>query len=257
MKTDMKRLAILICTLLCSLALHADVVNPSELIAEAAYAYDQGNYEEASVKYEALVTAFSGAPDLYYALGNSYYKQQMFAKAILNYERCLQRDPANNDARANLELAQMNCVDKIESIQPIIFVTWSNALRDLFTADRWGQLSILFFLLFLAGVACYFFVRKVSVRKAGFYGAFVMAFFAAVCMFYAHQQADIRMSHNHAIVMAPTVTLRSTPSESGTQLMVIHEGLKVRIRQDLSGWSEIELSDGNVGWMPSDLLEVI
>ncbi|MBR0036672.1 MAG: tetratricopeptide repeat protein [Bacteroidales bacterium] len=253
----MKRFAILIWALVSVFGLRAEIVNPSELIAEAAFAYDQGNYAEASVKYEALVTAFKGAPDLYYALGNSYYKQQMYAKAILNYERCLQRDPANNDARANLELAQMNCVDKIETIQPIIFVTWSNALRDLFSADRWGQFSILFFLLFLAGVACYFFVRNISIRKTGFYGAIVMVILTAICMIYAHQQTDIRMAHDKAIVMAPTVTVRSTPSESGTQLMIIHEGLKVRIRQELSGWSEIELSDGNVGWMPTNMLEVI
>ncbi len=253
----MKRIVLFIFALLSTLSLQAEIVNPAELVAEAAYAYDQGNYAEATTKYEALVTAFNGAPDLYYALGNTYYKQQLYAKAILNYERCLQRDPSNSDARANLELAKMNCVDKIESIQPIIFVTWSNALRDLFTADRWGQLSILFFLLFLAGVACYFFIKKVNIRKAGFYGAIVSVFLTVICMFYSHQQSEIRLAHDYAIVQAATVTVRSTPSDSGTQLMIIHEGLKVRIRQELSGWSEIELSDGNVGWMPSNMLEII
>ncbi len=226
-------------------------------MAEAALAYEQGNYEEAAQKYEMLVDAFKGAPDLYYGLGNAYYKQQNYAKAILNYERCLLRDPSNADARANLEMAQLNWVDKIETIQPIIFVTWSNALRDLMSADTWGRLSILFFILFLTGFGLYFFVRKLLVRKTGFYGAITCILLSMICMFYTHAQSDILLAKDKAIVMAPTVTVRSTPAESGTQLLIIHEGLKVRIRQELSGWSEIELSDGNVGWMKNSELEII
>ena len=253
----MKKIFSFLLIVLCVTSVRAEIVNPAELVAKAAFAYDQGNYEEAAQQYEVLVEAFNGAPDLYYALGNSYYKQQNFSRAILNYERCLQRDPANADAKANLELAQLNCVDKIETIQPIIFVTWSNALRDLFSADAWGRLSILFFLLFLTGGGCYFFLKKVVFRKTGFYTALVMLFLSVISIYYSSQQAYIKTAHEHAIVMTPTVTLRSTPAESGTQLLIIHEGLKVKVRQELSGWSEVELSDGNVGWMPSEQLEVI
>lgn len=248
--------SIFVCILSMGVA-QAEIINPAELVAEAALAYEQGNYEEASQKYEVLVDAFKGAPDLYYGLGNAYYKQQNYAKAILNYERCLLRDPSNADAKANLEMAQLNCVDKIESIQPVIFVTWSNALRDLMSADTWGRLSVLFFLLFLAGFGLYFFVRKLVFRKVGFYGAIVSLCLSAVCMFYTHAQANVLTAKDKAIVMAPTVTVRSTPADSGTQLLIIHEGLKVRVRQELSGWSEIELSDGNVGWMKNSELEII
>ena len=254
----MKRILFVLSMLVCGLTtMRAEIINPTELVAQAAYAYDQGQYAEAAQRYEQLVEVFKGAPDLYYGLGNCYYKQQNFSRAILNYERCLQRDPSNADARANLNLAQLNCVDKIESIQPVIFVTWSNALRDCLSADAWGRLSIFFFVLFLAGFGLYFFIRKVVVRKTGFYGAIVCIVLCAISMFYADAQATIQTAHDQAIVMAPTVTVRSTPAESGTQLLIIHEGLKVRIRQELSGWSEIELSDGNVGWMKNSELEVI
>ena len=253
----MKKILSILTLLCCLVSARAEIINPNELIAKAALAYDQGNYEDAAKQYEVLVQAFNGSPDLYYALGNSYYKQQNFSRAILNYERCLRRDPSNEDARANLEMAQLNCVDKIESIQPVIFVSWSNALRDALSADAWSKLSIFVFLLFLVGFGCYFFVRKVVWRKTGFYTAIVAAFLTLICIFYANQQADILTARNQAIVMAPTVTLRSTPAESGTQLLVIHEGLKVKVRQTLSGWTEVELSDGNVGWMPTEQLEII
>ena len=239
------------------MALRAEVVTPSQLLTEAAAAYEQGNYETAAQNYELLAEAYGGTADVFYALGNSYYKQQKFAQAILNYERCLLLDPSSDDARTNLEMAQLNCVDKIDSIQPIIFVTWSNALRDCFSSDVWSWLSIVFFLLFIGGLVCYAFVRVTSIRKVGFYGAVAAVVLSGICMLYASAQASRLTAHDQAIVMAPTVTVRSTPAESGTQLLIIHEGLKVRIRQELSGWSEVELSDGNVGWMPTSMLEVI
>lgn len=227
------------------------------MIADAQSAYEQGDYEAAAAQFETLAVAFNGAPDIYYALGNCYYKQQQYAKAILNYERCLKREPGNEDARTNLEMAQLNCVDKIETIQPIIFVTWSNALRDSLSVSGWTNLSIAFFLLFLVCIACFFFLRKVVLRKCGFYAALVMFALFVVAVCYAHSQNKRWLAHDEAIVMSATVTLRSTPAESGTQLLIIHEGLKVRIRQELSGWSEVELSDGNVGWMLSSQLAVI
>lgn len=235
----------------------ADIIDAASLVAEAQSAYEQGDYVSAAAQFEQLTVAFNGAPDIYYALGNCYYKQQNFAKAILNYERCLKREPSHTDARTNLEMAQLNCVDKIESIPPVIFVSWSNALRDSLSVDGWGNLSIGLFIAFLVCAACFFFMRKVVWRKAGFYGAIVMVMLFVVALCYAHAQHTRMFAHDDAIVMAPTVTLRSTPSDSGTQLVIIHEGLKVHIRQDLSGWSEVELSDGNVGWMRTSQLSVI
>lgn len=253
----MRKLLSFIFCLFVFLTSRAEFVEPSQLLSSASSAYEQGNYAEAAASYQLLADAFGGTPEVYYDLGNAYYKQQMYAKAILNYERCLLRDPSHSDARTNLEMAQLNCVDKIESIQPVIFVTWSNALRDCMSSNQWSFLSIILFLLFITGLFCYAFVRRLAIRKTGFYGAIVAIALCGICMLYAHAQADHQTAADHAIVMAPTVTVRSTPAESGTQLLIIHEGLKVRIRQELSGWSEIELSDGNVGWMPTSMLEVI
>ena len=61
-----------------------------------------------------------------------------------------------------------------------------------------------------------------------------------------------------AIVLQPSVTAKSTPSDSGTDLFVIHEGRKVKISDDsMQGWKEIELEDGNIGWVPAESIERI
>ena len=235
---------------------HASNAQEQQLAAAAA-AYDSAHFEQAIEAYEQVAAQYGVSPELYYNLAGAYYKQKNYPKAILNYERCLLYDPSNVDAHENLELARLQCVDKIEAIQPMFFVTWSNAIRDSFACDTWGTLAIVCFLLFIAGCSLYFFSHRTLRRKLGFYGALLAILLCFVCIHYAGAQRDHILQRDYAVVMTPSVIVRSSPADSGTQLFTIHEGLKVRVRSTLSGWSEIELSDGQVGWMPSDGLEII
>ena len=228
-----------------------------DLLNSAAAAYDSAQYQHAIEAYEQIAVQYGVNPELFYNLGNAYYKQKNYPKAILNYERCLLYDPSNVDAKENVELARLQCVDKIESIEPMFFVTWGNNVRDSFSCDTWGIFAIIFFLLFIAGCGIYFFSHRTSRRKLGFYGALLSIILCLVSIHYAVAQRDHIQLRDYAIVMTPSVIVRASPADSGTQLFTIHEGLKVRVRSTLSGWSEIELTDGQVGWMPSEGLEVI
>lgn len=253
----MKKIITLICLCLFTLGFGNRASAQQDLLSEAAIAYDSVQYQRAIDAYEQVAAQHGVNPDLYYNLGNAYFKLKNYPKAIVNYERCLLYDPSHGDAQQNVELARLQCVDKIEAIQPMIFVTWSNAIRNTFSCDVWGTLGIVLFLIFILGCAAYFFGRRTALRKVGFYGGILAILLCFVCIHYAGAQRDRILQRDYAVVMTPSVVVRSSPAESGTQLFTIHEGLKVRIRSTLSGWSEIELSDGNVGWMPSDGLEVI
>lgn len=228
-----------------------------DLLNLAAAQYDSAHYQTSIDAYNQVLDSYGASPDLYYNLAGAYYKMKDFPHAILNYERCLLLDPSNGDAETNLELARLQCVDKIEAIEPMIFTTWSNALRDQLSCDGWGSYAIVFFLLFIVGCFVYFFGRITWLRKVGFYSGIVLMLLSLLSIHYAGAQRDRITQRDYAIVMTPSVVVRSSPAESGTQLFTIHEGLKVHIRSSLSGWSEIELSDGNVGWMPTEGLEVI
>jgi len=228
-----------------------------DLIARATLSYEQGNFKQAIDDYEALASAYGTSSELFYNLGNAYFKNKDFARAILNYERCLLYDPSNDDAKANLELSKMNCVDKIETVQPVIFKTWSNSIGNLMSCDAWSMLSIVLFLVFIVSLFVYFFVRKVTYRKIGFYLGILAIILCFISMGYAKKQQKKIEIRNNAIIMSPSVTVKSSPADSGTQLFNIHEGLKVKVRSTLSGWSEVEISDGNVGWVPSNSIEII
>jgi hypothetical protein len=130
-------------------------------------------------------------------------------------------------------------------------------LRDCLSSDAWAWLSIALFLVFIVGLFAYFFTHGPRLRRLGFFGGLLCLVLSLVAMSYAREQADRLLVRDSAIVMSPTVTVRSSPADSGTQLFTLHEGTKVQIRSTLGTWMEIELSDGNVGWMPASDLEVI
>lgn len=228
-----------------------------EMLNTAAASYDSAQYQQVVDAYEQVATQYGVSPELYYNLGNAYFKLKNYPRAILNYERCLLHDPSHADAQQNVELARLQCIDRVESIDPPIFVVWSRSIRDTFSCDTWGRFGIIMFMLFIAGSGLYFFGRKISLRKVGFYGGLLCLILFCVSIYYAGQQRDKLSVRDQAIVLTPSVVVRSSPADSGTQLFTIHEGLKVRVRSTLSGWSEIELSDGKVGWIPSEGLEVI
>lgn len=253
----MKRIFSLFILVLATLGSVSRSYAQQDLLDLAAAQYDSTHYQTTIDAYEQVLQTYGSNADLYYNLAGAYYKAKDYPRAILNYERSLLLDPSNADAETNLELARLQCVDKIESIEPMIFTTWSNALRDQLSSDAWGIYGIVLFILFIVCCFGYFFGRITWLRKVGFYGGILAILLTFVCIHYAGAQRDRILQRDYAIVMTPSVIVRSSPAESGTQLFTIHEGLKVRIRSTLSGWSEIELSDGNVGWMPSEGLEVI
>lgn len=232
------------------------VVETSKTLADEAYA--AGNFQRAITLYEQILTNQGEASDIYYNLGNSYYKGEQIAKAILNYERALQLAPGDDDIRFNLDLARSKTVDKITPLSEVFFITWARDFANLLSSDAWAKWGIAFFLLFIVAVSVYIFGHKIAVRKASF---FLALLFLAVCIaanVSANYQKGERLNHTEAIVMLPTVSVKSTPDKSGTDLFVLHEGCKVKIKDNtMSNWKEIRLPDGNVGWLPAESIEAI
>lgn len=226
--------------------------------AQADSAYINNDFAGAAELYEGILANKGESGDIYYNLGNSYYKMDNIAKAVLNYERALLLNPADSDIRFNLELAQSKTVDKVPPISEVFFISWIKALINSMGEKGWSQIAILAFLLSLSGLALYFFGKKIGLKKIGFLSAIFLLFISIVTNSFASiQKADLQ-SHNNAIIMAPSVTVKSTPNEEGTELFILHEGRKVTIKDNtMKDWKEIQLEDGNAGWVPASVIEII
>ena len=167
-------------------------------------------------------------------------------------------NPGNGDIRFNLELAQSKTVDKVTPMSEVFLVTWMKNLTNTMSEKGWAKLGIITFILMLLMLALYFFSKKIALKKVGFISAVCLLLVCFVANLFASNQKEKAQNHGSAIIMAPSVTVKSTPNEGGTDLFILHEGRKVMIKDNtMREWKEILLEDGNAGWVPSSVIEII
>ena len=249
----MKRLLNITLALLITSAVFAQ----ADLLQKGNEFYTKDKFKEAIDVYNQILMTNLESPEVYFNLGNAYYKTKNYPQAILNYERAKLISPDDEDIAFNLQIANQHVVDAIQELPGIFIVRWWNSLVNSQTTDTWALISIISFLLFLALAGLYFFARSGNIRRNAFWTACCLLAFSMLSWSFAAQQKSRLVSHTSAIVMEPTVTIKSSPSEKGTNLFVVHEGLKVKITDKLGEWLEVRLADGNKGWLMTESIERI
>jgi tetratricopeptide (TPR) repeat protein len=259
----MKRIYITLLLFVASMAIYAqeEIVTTNSLEitkTQADSAYINNDFASAIEMYEQILKDNGESSDIYYNLGNSYYKIDHIAKAILNYEKALLLNPGDGDIRFNLEMAQSKTVDKVVPISEMFFVTWIKSLINTSSEKGWSKVGIISFIIMLVAITMYLFSKRIVWKKVGFITALFMLFICVLANVFASTQKTEIQKHESAIIMAPSVTVKSTPNEGGTDLFIIHEGRKVTIKDNtMKDWKEIQLEDGNAGWVPTSVIEVI
>lgn len=231
--------------------------NTDSLIISAEKLFSNKKYAEASHIYNSILKARGESFEILYNLGNCYYKSNNIPSAILSYERALRINPGDKDARFNLKLCQNKIVDKIDPVGAFLFSSIYDSAGDLFNSNVWSVFSMIFFALFIAALTGYFFSRISWLKKVSFYGGILSIILTILAVSYSAKKYNESTSHNQAILFTPTVTIKSSPDQSGTDLFVLHEGTKVHILSEIGEWKEIGIDDGNVGWIKSENLVII
>lgn len=226
--------------------------------AEADGMYEKEQFADAAKAYEALLKSEGEAVEIYYNLGNCYYKMDKIPLAVLNYERALLLSPGDDDIRANLALARGKTIDKVVPPSEMFFVTWWRNLTNCISIDTWAIIGIISFILMLAGVFLYMLSTQLLIRKIGIYGAMALLVITLISNLAAVSQHLGLKNRNTAIILTPSVTVKSSPSDSGTDLFVIHEGSKVEILDgSMKEWMEVKFEEGKQGWIPVNTAEKI
>ena len=219
--------------------------------------YAKGDYSNAAKQYEKILSTNKVAPELYFNLGNAYYKSNEIGHSILNYERALRLLPSFDDARFNLELAQLKVVDNIVPSQTFFVGRWIQNLIKLLTSNQWMLISFSVFIFCLASAFLFIFGSKRFIRKISFYLAMVLLSVSFFTLIFAGIRKGQMYNHSEAIVMTGAISVKSSPDKSGTDLFQLHEGAKVTIKSTLGSWTEIKLSNGSIGWVEQVNIEKI
>ena len=223
--------------------------------ADSVYARQQ--YQQAVADYEELLKGGVCA-DLYYNLGNAYYRTGNITKAVLNYERAYLLSPGDKDIRFNLQLARSKTIDKITPESEMFFVTWYRSLVNMQSVDGWARTSLWSLAVAIVLALVYLFAGRIGLRKCGFYGSTLLVVLFILANVFAYQQRQGLQHRTGAIIMSASVAVKSTPARNGTDLFVLHEGTKVEITDgSMKGWKKIRLADGRDGWLEVSSMEMI
>ena len=229
----------------------------SELIKQANEAYSKQDYTKATDLYKKVISNGYESFELYYNLGNSYFKTNQLSSAILYYEKAKKINPSDEDLEFNLKVANSRIVDKIEVIPELFIKTWSNNLVSLFNADNWAKITVITFFLFFILLIFYLFSRTMILRKFAFWFSILFLAFAVTSYVFAKHMFNDVNKIKEAVIFTPTINIKSSPDQSSVDLFVIHEGLKVRITDQVNDWYEIRIANGSKGWLKTTDLEII
>ncbi|PCH97310.1 MAG: hypothetical protein COB85_02780 [Bacteroidetes bacterium] len=220
-------------------------------------AYSRGDIESSIVLYEAIIEEGYVAAQLFYNLGNAYYKVNEVASAILNFERAKKMDPVDEDIDYNLRLAKLRTVDKIESIPTFFINDITKDLSNKYSVDVWALIAGGSLWLSAILFAVYMISQTTALRKLFFWTSLLILVGGLVGIAMAHKKYDSVFQQREGIVFSPSIVVQSAPGDNGNDLFVLHEGTKVLVNEEIGDWSKIKLSDGSIGWLPASTIKII
>ena len=250
--------ALMIISILATCFMVAESRDLQDLFQTGNQYYLDGKYEMAVQSYQSIIDSGYASAELYYNLGNAYYKSHDITMALVNYERARILKPNDPEINHNLVIAREFVVDRIEVLPEFFLRRAYVDFVKIFDADIWALVSVITFGLALGLFLAYFFLNQLFIRKMSFWTGILFILISASTFLFALQQNNLVTRHHQAIILTPSVTIKSSPDEdSGTDLFLLHEGTKVTISDELGDWREVILSDGNSGWLKeTDLIRL-
>lgn len=265
MKRIILSLTLIAAALLAAIQPASAANSPAALRADSAYSKD--DFRGAIALYKQALADEGVSADIYYNLGNAYFRNEQPGQAVVSYERALKLDPAHSDARHNLAFVRSRIQDLPEDDSSFL-VNLHHDIRNLASANAWAWIAFAIFIALLGCVALYIFTRGVGLRKTGFFGGITLLFVFVYAIVLARGSASDATSHDTAVVIVPTTHLSSTPRASrsaGDKVVAIHEGTKVEVTDSVATpddpqsprWYKVKINNSSSAWLRATDVERI
>lgn len=231
--------------------------NFEKQLFQAQESYANSKYDTAALIYQSIIDSGYQSPELYYNLGNAYFKLQEIPSAILYYEKALKLRPSDENIQYNLQLCNTLIPDRIEDVPRIFFIRWYQSLYNYFPIDTWAYIGLILFASFSFLLLIFFLSHRSTWKKLGFWSATFVLFLSLFSFFLTYQKYASFKNHDEAIIFTPSITVKSSPAKNSVDLFVIHEGTKVTILDQVGNWKKIKIQNGSIGWLESENLQII
>ena len=225
------------------------------LFNQATDAYNDGDYQKAIENYQEILDKGQHSAELYFNLGNAFYKLNQIAPSIYNYEKALLLAPNDPEIKNNLSYAQNMTLDAIETLPETGLTKIYERITDLLSFDQLSYVAIVFMILFVLLYIAFYYLRYASNKRIAFIASFGCLILSIVSAILAFVQYNDFKADQPAIVFANEAQVKAEPNNRSEAVFLLHEGTKVNVLETLNEWKEIKLVDGKTGWIESESIK--
>lgn len=253
----MKRIAIYLFFILFSNLLIFAQTNHEQVFKEANQHYAQKEYAKAIEKYEQLIKQGNTSANIYYNLGNAYYRNNNIGKAILYYNKAKRLAPNDEDINSNLQLAKLKAIDKIQPLPKFFLSKWVEDISKSQSPETFAILAIIFSFIGFGLLTIYLFARKSGAKKISFFTGIVSLIIMIAFVVIAFQSNSYRTSDKEGVIISASAYIKSSPDQTATDLFILHEGTEIQVLDKVANWCKIRIANGSQGWIENSKFEGI
>jgi tetratricopeptide (TPR) repeat protein len=224
----------------------------SSLFDQGNALYNEGDFDQAILKYEGVLNNGEHSAELYFNLANAHYKLNHIAPSIYYYEKALQLAPNDKEIQNNAAFARNMTIDAIDSVPEVGLSNYIKNMTNKLSFDSWAKASVLFVCLFVTLFLLYYFAYSTTRKRLSFVSSMICIGLACLSLAFAFHKYNLEKKDQPAIVFAQESQVKSEPNLRSTEAFILHEGTKVQILDTVNNWKKIKLSDGKTGWVVND-----
>ncbi|MBT8297690.1 MAG: tetratricopeptide repeat protein [Maribacter sp.] len=227
------------------------------LFNRATDSYNNGDYQKAIENYSEIIENGQHSAELYYNLGNAYYKLNQIAPSIYYYEKALLLSPNDEEIKNNLSYARNMTLDAIEVLPETGLSKIYNAVTGIMTFDQWSYTAVVFMILFVLLYIAFYYFNYATKKRIAFISSIASLFISVMAVVFAFILHNDFNADQPAIVFDSEVKIKAEPNKRSEAVFVLHEGTKVNVLDELNEWKKIKLVDGKTGWVTSESIKML
>ena len=219
--------------------------------------YNEGDYQEAIIKYESILDHGEHSAALYFNLANAHYKLSHIAPSIYYYEKALKLAPTDKEIKNNAAFAKNMTIDAIGSAPEVGLSRIMKSVTNTFNFDIWAKISVAFILLFVLVFLSYYFAQSTIKKRLSFLASMTFLIISCTSLALAFHKQDLDKKDRPAIVFVQESQVKNEPNLRSSEAFILHEGTKVQILDTVNNWKKIKLSDGKTGWISKEDIKAL
>ena len=224
-------------------------INLESIFSQANELYNKGSYIEAINNYKEIIKNDFHSAELYYNLGNAYYRLDSIASSVYYYEKALQLNPNDREIIDNLALVNKTLVDEIDPITTPLIESILKSLSNIFYFETWGYISIFFSFLIVALFLSYYFANSSRIKRLTFVLLCISSILMLASLINGNKEYDNYVNNEYAIIYSYETDLKTEPNFRSETLFMLHEGTKVQVIENYNNWIKVRLVNGQIGYI--------